>query len=178
MPAVSSELVDVVDEEDVKVGTRPLRECLELGLLHRAVAVLVFDKAGRVLIQKRSKDKAWYPGFWTLSATGHVRSGETYAEAAERELREEAGITCELGFVSKFLDARLSRGGLTEWEYVGIFEGRHSGPASPDGVEVETFSYVEFERLVSPAPGLLLTPDAVAVAKEFVMSGVTHSGSD
>ncbi len=53
------------------------------------VRVLVRDDTGRVLLGRHSYLRGWYlPG-------GGVDAGETLAEAALRELREEAGIVGE-----------------------------------------------------------------------------------
>ena len=49
-----------------------------------------------VLLQHRSLAKDVWPGRFDASAAGHVRFGETLAEAA-REVREELGIAVELG---------------------------------------------------------------------------------
>ncbi|HRH93609.1 MAG TPA: NUDIX domain-containing protein, partial [Candidatus Peribacteria bacterium] len=61
-------------------------------LIHRSVAILVF-RDGKVFLQKRSPTKDRYANYWACSATGHVDSGETYDQAAVRELKEELGLT-------------------------------------------------------------------------------------
>jgi 16S rRNA (adenine1518-N6/adenine1519-N6)-dimethyltransferase len=167
MPA--EELVDVVDSHDHATEVRTLAECKEKGLLHRAVAVLLFDSAGRLLIQRRSIRKDWMAGYWDLSSTGHVKAGESYQEAAVRELREELGVSCRLRIVSKYLAPKFSAGGLTEWEYVSIFEGTHEGDVTPDGVEVEDARFVELGTLIGmiSEPSPVLTPDAMATIEEF-----------
>lgn len=56
-----------------------------------------------LLWQKRSAGVSRYPGFYDISAGGHINLGETLVEAAVREAREEIGavITPEdLGFVT------------------------------------------------------------------------------
>ena len=82
----ATEELDLVDEEDRVVGSATIEECLVKGILHRAVAVLVIRRDGRFVLQQRSKSDLWQPGLWTLSCTGHVKGGETYASAASREL--------------------------------------------------------------------------------------------
>jgi isopentenyldiphosphate isomerase len=71
------------------------------GLLHRAVHIFVFNSRGELLLQKRSGTKDEYPLCWTSSASGHLSAGESYDEAAPRELEEELGLTAPLEFLIK-----------------------------------------------------------------------------
>lgn len=57
-----------------------------------AASVAVF-RAGRVLIARRARAPA--PGLWSLPGGG-VELGETLAEAALRELREEVAVEAEI----------------------------------------------------------------------------------
>ncbi len=45
-----------------------------------------------LLWQQRSEKLSDFPGKWDVSAGGHVNLGETFADAAVREAREEIGI--------------------------------------------------------------------------------------
>ncbi|NKB72292.1 MAG: NUDIX domain-containing protein [Candidatus Latescibacteria bacterium] len=66
-----------------------LRQRLGTGLLLvPAVAAVIGDKDGRVLVQKR------HDGSWSLPA-GAVEPGETPAQAIRREVREETGLVVE-----------------------------------------------------------------------------------
>ncbi|MBB5296112.1 NUDIX domain-containing protein [Deinococcus metallilatus] len=57
-------------------------------LVSVGVSVLIQDEQGRVLLQKRGDDGLWgIPG-------GGLEPGETFLEAAHRELLEETGLTC------------------------------------------------------------------------------------
>jgi 8-oxo-dGTP pyrophosphatase MutT (NUDIX family) len=61
-------------------------------LRHRAVFVAVLDGSGRLLVHRRSITKDVWPGWLDLAVGGVVTSGETYVEAARRELAEEIGV--------------------------------------------------------------------------------------
>ncbi len=99
---MSEEIFDVVDEEDRVVGQAPRSVVHAQGLLHRAANIFVFDSEGRMLLQKRSASKDEYPLCYTSSASGHLNAGETYDEAAPRELEEELGLRSPLTMVAKF----------------------------------------------------------------------------
>jgi len=88
----SQERVDLVDENDVVIGSVTRLEAHEQGLLHRAVHVLLFDRAGSLILQKRSESARFNPGCWTSTISGHVGEGETYEIAAHREVTEELGL--------------------------------------------------------------------------------------
>ncbi|MEM3180356.1 MAG: NUDIX domain-containing protein, partial [Candidatus Bathyarchaeia archaeon] len=92
----------VVDEDDNVVGRAPRSECHRSKLMHRSVYVIVFNDRGEVFLQKRSLKKDLYPGYETCSVSGHVGYGESYEEAARRELIEELGIEAPLKEVCKF----------------------------------------------------------------------------
>jgi len=90
--AVFMEEVDVVDAHDNVVGKVKREEAHKKELLHRVVQVFVFDPDGRLFVQQRSLSKDVYPGFYEGSLSGHVLSGESFKEAAGRELHEELGV--------------------------------------------------------------------------------------
>ena len=87
------EQVAWVDEEDRLLGALPRAELREGGRIGRGTFVLLFNGAGELCVHRRTLSKAIYPGFWDVTAGGMVGPGETYAEAAARELHEELGIT-------------------------------------------------------------------------------------
>jgi len=87
------ELLDIVDERDIVIKKGVSREeAHQKKLLHRAILVFVFNSKGQIFVQERSPVKDVYPGLLVASCSGHVLSGETYKEAAVRELREELGV--------------------------------------------------------------------------------------
>jgi len=73
-------------------------------LIHRVVHVIVSDKQGNLLLQKRSMNKDVAPGRWDTSVGGHVQTGEDVHTAALREMREELGIEeCEVSYLYHYL---------------------------------------------------------------------------
>jgi ADP-ribose pyrophosphatase YjhB (NUDIX family) len=71
--------------------------CPECGYVHyvnpRLVVGCVVEHEGRILLCKRSIEPRY--GLWTVPA-GYLEAGETVAEGAMREAREEACATVEL----------------------------------------------------------------------------------
>jgi isopentenyl-diphosphate Delta-isomerase len=86
------EIIQIVDEHDQPSGGATKHEAWEKGLIHRVVRIMIEDKAGRVLLQKRSKTQELFPGRWDNSVAGHVDEGEPYLDATKRELTEELGL--------------------------------------------------------------------------------------
>ncbi|MFD6729207.1 NUDIX domain-containing protein [Corynebacterium xerosis] len=50
----------------------------------------------RMLIQRRTDDKAGWPGMWDVTVGGSVTAGESSARGAEREVLEELGLRIDL----------------------------------------------------------------------------------
>ena len=83
--------VVVVDENDQVLGAENMMDAIAKGLIRRAARVYVFNEQGQLLVQQRS-EKVLKPLLLDQSAAGHVDEGESYEEAAYRELEEELGI--------------------------------------------------------------------------------------
>src|ERR1700704_1447588 len=88
----SDEIFDVVNDRDEVIGREIRAEVHRLGLRHRAVHVLVFNRRGELFLQKRSMKKDTFPGAWDSSTSGHLDTGEDYDACALRELWEEIGL--------------------------------------------------------------------------------------
>src|SRR5690242_13499743 len=100
--AASEEMFDVCDEQDRVIGQAPRSKVHAEGLLHRAVHIFVLNSQGQLLLQRRSALKDQSPLKLTSSASGHLGAGESYEDAAIREMQEEIGLTGELEFLQRF----------------------------------------------------------------------------
>ncbi|HEY1582830.1 MAG TPA: 16S rRNA (adenine(1518)-N(6)/adenine(1519)-N(6))-dimethyltransferase RsmA [Chthoniobacterales bacterium] len=146
-----AEQLAVVDEFDRVTGAATRAEVHGNNLRHRAVHIFLFDAAGELLLQKRSRWKDRHPNVWDSSAAGHVGIGEDYETTAARELEEELGITAELEEI-----ASLTASEETGQEFIRLFRGRHEGPFHRAGTEidlVEFFSPPIIERWIDERPG-------------------------
>ena len=91
------ELVDLYDENRIPLGKTAERSTSQTPGEYRAVVhVCVFDSRGRLLIQQRTMSKFIWPGRWDVSVGGGVDAGETSRQGAEREFREELGVSLDL----------------------------------------------------------------------------------
>lgn len=89
----TEEILEVVDAKGRIIGLAPRSELhSNPSLIHRVVHVLIFNKQGDLLLQKRSMNKDIAPGRWDTSVGGHINPGEDSHDAAVRETAEELGI--------------------------------------------------------------------------------------
>jgi len=89
----ANELFDIIDSTGKVIGSEKRSIVHQKGYLHRSVNVLVFDRGGAVLTQKRSKRKDVCPNHWDLSCAEHLKCGETFKDAAVRGIQEELGLS-------------------------------------------------------------------------------------
>ena len=140
-----SELMILVDEDDRAVGTAEKLEAHRRGALHRAISVIIWDSAGRLLLQKRAAGKYHSGGLWTNACCGHPRPGEDAETAALRRLEEEMGFTCALeGLGTIRYRAELDHG-MIEHELVHMFRGLYDGPVAASPAEAEGYQWARLE---------------------------------
>jgi len=141
---MDEEIFDVVNERDEVIGRKPRNEVHRLGLMHRAAHVLVFNKRGKVFLQKRSMKKDRQPGLWDSSTSGHVDSGEDYDACAVRELREEIGL--RVSEVPRRL-FKLPASAETDQEHVWVYRCEAEGPFQLHPEEIEHGDWFEPKKV-------------------------------
>jgi isopentenyldiphosphate isomerase len=149
---MSEEIFDVVNERDEVIDRKPRSDVHRLGLLHRAVHVLVYNARGQVFLQKRSMKKDRQPGVWDSSSSGHVDSGEDYDTTAVREVWEEIGLRLAQAPRRLFkINARPE----TDQEFVWVYRCESEGPFKLDPEEIDQgdwFSPEEVSRWAKEKP--------------------------
>lgn len=118
--------------------------------------VMISNKDGQYLLQKRADDMFVYPGFWDSSAAGHVDEGETEQDAAYRELAEEVGIS----------DVKLTKA----YEIYNETEENH-------GYLSKTYSHVYFGEFDSAMKTLKIDPAEVSEVKWFSVNELKYLAS-
>jgi 16S rRNA (adenine1518-N6/adenine1519-N6)-dimethyltransferase len=132
----ATERFSVVDEHDRVLRDAPRSEVHGDNLRHRAIHILIFNKNGEILLQKRTRWKDRHPLLWDSSAAGHVNAGEDYDSAARRELKEELGIDVGLQWLSK-----LPASTRTDQEFISVYHGRHDGDFATEPTEIEIVQF-------------------------------------
>ena len=151
-----SEYFEIVDEHDAVIGTARRSECHgNPQLIHRVAHVLVFDQQGRLLLQKRSLNKDVQPGKWDTSVGGHLDPGETYEEAAAREMFEELGL---VDLPLTFLHAYQMRSDF-ESENVATFTTCHDGPFHFSTREIDEVRFWTLQEIDAALSSGILTPN-------------------
>ncbi len=138
---MSEEIFEIVDETGRVIGTAPRSRCHgDPSLAHRSVHVFVFNAAGDLYLQKRSRRKDVQPGKWDTSVGGHLCPGEIYLSAAIRELEEELGVKVASPQGLKRLHSYIWRTPI-ETEHVETYQLIYEGPFSlpPDEIEEGRF---------------------------------------
>lgn len=163
----------LVDENDVFSGKYAEKEkChFEEGLHHRAFVVLLQNKKGEVLLQKR-KHKLW-DSYWDLTAISHVLHlpdhDETYEEAALRSLKREMGIeNVKLQNVGAF-NYFVKEGEYCENEYCAILIGEYDGKVNANREVVYEYKWLEKETFIKDVKENpeKYTPWAILTAKQL-----------
>lgn len=94
--------VVLIDENDNVIGEMPKKEAHQKGLPHRVSVIYLLNDKGEILVQKRSDGRLDH------SSAGHVDAGETYLQAAQREVEEELGVkNVELEEVGKIFNDEI-----------------------------------------------------------------------
>ncbi len=143
------EYVVLVDENDREIGIEEKIKAHENGgKLHRAFSIFIFNKNGKMLLQRRALTKYHAPGLWSNTCCSHPRPGEEVEKAAHRRLREEMGFDCELKWLFATIYKADVGNGLTEWEYDHVFIGTFDGEPEPNPEEVCEWKWISIEELV------------------------------
>lgn len=93
MKSEHEEILDLVDENDQVIGKKSRADIYNEGLTNfRVVNVFIKNSKGELWIPRRTAHKKLFPLYLDMSAAGHVESGETYEEAAKKEVAEEINV--------------------------------------------------------------------------------------
>ncbi len=92
LTAANNTQLDVVDEDDVIIDRASRVDIHAQGLLHREVHIWFVTPNGEIIFQKRTPKKDTFPGLLDATVGGHVELGQSYEEAALREVQEESGF--------------------------------------------------------------------------------------
>lgn len=157
-PAAPEELVDVLDDDGVVVGSVPRSEMRARNLLHRSVFVVVRNAADELLVHRRADWKDVWPGAWDIAVGGVVATGEAWELAAARELREELGITADLAYLGEgeYADESVR-------ELARVYAVRSEGPFQLVDDEIVVVEWLPMAQLREWVAERSVCPDSIAL---------------
>lgn len=91
---MTPERFDIYDDQQQWIGTAPRNEVHAKGYWHRSFHCWIVRDEGdkrMVLFQRRRDIKDTFPGYYDITAAGHLVAGEQLQDA-HRELEEELGV--------------------------------------------------------------------------------------
>jgi isopentenyl-diphosphate delta-isomerase len=168
-----------INKQDKPIGTIDKTKAHKgKGILHRAFSVFVvrpvvanfnlrqkqerrmnsaITKNYQILLQKRSKYKLLWPGFWTNTCCSHAKSAKSgnaknakknLKKQAEQRLKQEMGLTVPLKKVGTLYYQADYKDKGTEHELTHIFIGKYTNqPINPDPKEVADYKWMSIKDL-------------------------------
>ena len=158
------ELVEEIDPDEHVLGIITRSQMRARNVWHRCTYIVVRNNMGDVLVHQRAAWKDLWPSRWDVAFGGVCGVGESYADAAARELAEEAGVAGALSHAGTVrYDGALTR-------VVGrLYTITHAGPFSfPDG-EVVDHAWVAPAELSEWIRAHELCDDSLAVVVPFLI---------
>jgi 8-oxo-dGTP diphosphatase len=115
-------------DRDRSVSRRRFRTLAErvlaTGAPYGAHTVVYRENGDLLLVRHEGVDRWVVPG-------GGVHDGESYREAAERELREEAGVAADYEGLAMVTDVTFRAGSHEAWGVLPVFAARAADGATP-----------------------------------------------
>lgn len=149
------ELFPIVDEQGNIIDAATRAECHNGSkLLHPVVHLHLFDKDGRLYLQKRPEWKDIQPGKWDTAVGGHVDLGENIHQALRREVEEEIGLTEFEPVLLKQYIFESDR----ERELVNAFKAVSSEPPKPSS-ELDEGRFWTKEEILASLGKNVFTPN-------------------
>lgn len=143
------EMIVLVDEQDNIVGSCEKLYTHVKGYQHRAFSVFVFNKEGKMLIQRRAKEKYHSGGLWTNSCCSHQIAGTELIDDVHDRLEFEIGIKVD-DLTERFIysyRAELDHD-LIENEVDHIFTAHYDGEVTLNPDEAMDYKWVDVDQLL------------------------------
>ena len=158
---MAEEYLDIYSPQGERIGTALRSECHGNPALlhHTAHVVVVHPQSGAVLLQRRSPHKRIQPGKWDTAVGGHLECGEDFLAGAQRELREELGISEAVTLTPLFADKIRNE---IESEDVMVYGVKLAGPFKFQASEIDEVRFWNAAELADPENRKHFTPNLIS----------------
>lgn len=164
------EVVERVDAQDRVLGPVSRRDAVREGWLHRVAVVVCHDEQGRILVHRRAEQVPRFPGLHEVGIGGAVGVGESYEQAAARELEEELGVSAAVRFRFKF----LNRSGLSP-HWLGVCDAVIPRAVTLDSREVAWHGWLSESELPRIFQERTFTPDSREIRDRYFADRVEEA---
>lgn len=164
---MSDEIICLIDKDNNLIG-KVARSKMRFGVdFHRATYIFVFTKSGDLIVQQRTLNKQFCPGFYGIATGGVVSDGESYLLSAQRELKEELGLNLPLKNHGLFYTEGES---YRIWGKVFscIYDPKKDGEIQMQVDEVAAIEQLSIDDILINKKGLNFTPDTLDALHHYV----------
>lgn len=163
-----AELVEELDEDGRVVGVVSRSEMRTRNLWHRNVIVMVRRSSGALVVHKRADWKDVFPSMWDVAFSGVPAVGESWPEAAARELAEEAGLTVAPGDLAD-LGPRVCDVGDIRWHgrVFEVTDDRELTPADGEVVALDEVPVPDLPAWIAQTP---VCPDSIELVNDLFLT--------
>lgn len=123
--------------------------------------IIVKNSKGEYYINKRVLTKSYAPGLFHFGAGGKVEEGESLAEGARRELKEELAVECKPEDLKHLFSFPFDSGSGKKTRHIYLLE--HEGPFVPTQREfiLEETGWKNWLEIEAIADSNQMAPDAL-----------------
>lgn len=173
------ELFDLYTAEGEKTGRTIVRgEPVPEGFYRLVVHVCIFNPEGKMLIQQRQPFKKGWSNMWDVSVGGCAVAGDSSRSAAERETREELGLSVDLSAVRPTLTIHWEHGFD---DYYVLTADVDPGSLHLQYEEVQTVRWASLEEILEMIDGGQFIPYAKSLIELLFFRKdhrSAHTGND
>jgi len=157
------EQVEVIDDNFNILRIASREEVRDKNLNHKAVGIIIKNSKNQFYAAQRSAKKKVYPLRWELGGGGAVDYGESFEEAAKREIKEELGFDSEPEYLFDFDYSD---------EYMTfkakIYLVNHDGEIIVNKEDFEQGKWISVEKVEEMIKNKLLCPDAISFVRKYL----------
>lgn len=146
---IDSNLIALVNENDMVTGYRDKLEVHKKGLLHRAFSIFIFNSEYKILLQRRALQKYHSGGLWTNACCSHLMFGDSFENIVHLRLKQEMGFDCDLEHIFSFHYQTKLSNGISENELDHVYLGQFDGVPSPNPSEVCDWKWADLIEINS-----------------------------
>lgn len=163
-----AELVEELDEDGRVVGVVSRSEMRARNLWHRNVIVMVRRSSGALVVHQRADWKDVFPSMWDVAFSGVPAVGESWPEAAARELAEEAGLAVAPGDLAD-LGPRVCDIGDIRWHgrVFEVTDDRELTPADGEVVALDEVPVSDLPAWITKTP---VCPDSIELINDLFLT--------